>query len=1117
MNRGFAISRIVVFVLVFTIATISLCFAQFAGGTGTVASPYQVATAAQLNIVRSYPAAHFVQTANIDLGIAPYNTGAGWAPIAMQTAPFTGTYQGNGFKILNLFINRPVTNYQGLFAYTSNAEIQQVVLENARVTGKDYTAALLGCGWNTVIQKSSATGTIAGAALVGGLIGSLEGGSTITESYANCTTSGQTSIGGLIGNSKGSSHANACYSAGQVNGTNAVGGLVGTQGLSITSYCYSATNVTGSWAVGGLLGLNDTASQINYSFAYGLVSGTSSVGGLVGRSVQSQTTDSYWNTQTSTQTSSAGGIGSSTDDMNYPYAASTFVGWDFSGLWREDLASTVNAGYPYLSWQYTPPVVVDLAISGFICPAYSAVGMQTNIRVQVISNSTNAQSGYQVKLYQEGGIELLSQNGNPINNGETLEYVFAWTPTAIGSVNLYAVVVLTGDQDSANDQSVIQRLQVFAAGTISLTVGTGNETARLPLDMYYRNSLFEVVIPASELGFMGHINQLDFYNNFVTNLPNMPTRIWLGETALSDLSAGWIPSPQLSQVFDGNVDYPSGINTINIPLQVPYNYQGGNLVMLVQRPMDSVYYSYVDMFYCQTVGTNRSRRLWSDSITYDPANPSNEGTLSGQYPKTTFHLFGDYIVSPPQNLAADYSLGDDWLNLAWDMPLNGSPVSYNVYRNGVFLQNVTETGFEDTSLAHGSSYSYYVTAAYGYEESAATEAVSVTVYKRPQPALCVNPADGAVQVSFQPEFVWTPDSLEGFPQPDGYEFLLWTVDEPTVLSTVFLADQTNFAILDVLLPETQYFWKLTPYISTPDRNGDNNLGLNSLAETRERSVLYAQNCPAWSFTTKAAIALTLTPPSWDFGDVLISTSVFQDFSCINIGAYDAIINSVYLTGDSLSAFSLDTATPPISIEPMGSLSVRVYFNPLYAGTQNVSLVLVDSDGDLHSIPISGIGFAEAVGRPVNLTAELSGWKNVALNWEMDYTERYQMESGKSDLALNSAAETNQRSLQYFNIYRNAELIATSTEPFFYDADMQDGWYEYYVTAVFQTFMSEPSNTASVEIFTILPPQNLSATYNPGEDWLSLNWNEPLIGSPVNYNIYRNGVLHQTVTDTSFED
>ncbi len=88
----------------------------------------------------------------------------------------------------------------------------------------------------------------------------------------------------------------------------------------------------------------------------------------------------------------------------------------------------------------------------------------------------------------------------------------------------------------------------------------------------------------AELGSYGSITALSFYNNFVTNLPDKPTKIWLGQTDLADLSGGWILPPNLTLVYDGNITYPSGENTVTIPLQTPFNYMSGNLVLYANRP-----------------------------------------------------------------------------------------------------------------------------------------------------------------------------------------------------------------------------------------------------------------------------------------------------------------------------------------------------------------------------------------------------------------------------------------------------------------------------------------------------------------------------------------------------
>jgi len=276
-----------------------------------------------------------------------------------------------------------------------------------------------------------------------------------------------------------------------------------------------------------------------------------------------------------------------------------------------------------------------LSVSGNTTPS---VNTQTIYTASVFNWGTNAQSNYQVKLFSGTDVELASVAGTTVNSGQTVQVQVPWTPSTEGPMSLYAKVVLAGDQNPLNDASPAINLSVMPAGMMVITVGDGNEQSRVPVDMYWRNSLFETLIYPQEIGAFGTITALSFYNNFVTNLPNKPTKIWLGSTTQNDLSAGWIPSTQLTLVYDGNINYPSGINTITVPLQTPYPYTGGNLVMMVNRVMDTQYFNSMDNFYAQTIGTNRALRVQSDGTLYDPASPPTGVIPTGQFPKTTLHL-----------------------------------------------------------------------------------------------------------------------------------------------------------------------------------------------------------------------------------------------------------------------------------------------------------------------------------------------------------------------------------------------------------------------------------------------------------------------------------------------
>ncbi len=281
----------------------------------------------------------------------------------------------------------------------------------------------------------------------------------------------------------------------------------------------------------------------------------------------------------------------------------------------------------------------DLACTALSGNTTPSMNNATTYTASVFNWGTIAQSAYTVKLFNDDNVELATAPGVACAPGATVPVSLVWTPTIQGPEVLYAKVFLTGDQNTTNDQSPNLNINVMPAGVMVVTVGEGNLQEGVPLEFFYKNSIHEALYYPTELNMYGNITALSFYNNFVTNLPAMPCKFWLGQTNLADLSAGWIlPGDGLMLVYDGTIDFPSGENTITIPLQTAFPYTSGNLVLYANRPMDTVYYSSSDNFQAQTVGTTRARKLYSDSVTYDPLNPSAAGTLSGTFAKTSFHM-----------------------------------------------------------------------------------------------------------------------------------------------------------------------------------------------------------------------------------------------------------------------------------------------------------------------------------------------------------------------------------------------------------------------------------------------------------------------------------------------
>jgi len=221
------------------------------------------------------------------------NEGEGWEPIGTRNDPFTGSFDGQGFEIVDLSINRD-KRHTGLFGYVDkDGVVQNVTVVNATVAGKDNVGGLVGNNDGTV-SNSYSTGSVKGDNSVGGLVG--DNGGTVEYSYStsNVTSEQGSYIGGLVGiNDEGT--VSSSYSSGSVRGGENVGGLVGGNEKGTVSDSYSTGNVTGDKYVGGLVGWNNDEATVTDSYSTGNVSGKDGVGGLIGFNDKSTVSNSHYN------------------------------------------------------------------------------------------------------------------------------------------------------------------------------------------------------------------------------------------------------------------------------------------------------------------------------------------------------------------------------------------------------------------------------------------------------------------------------------------------------------------------------------------------------------------------------------------------------------------------------------------------------------------------------------------------------------------------------------------------------------------------------------------------------------------------------------------------------
>lgn len=272
-------------------------------GLGTSAYPYQIENGTQLLLFQSIvngtngqtpnPAACAELTGNIDM-----RNITGFSPIGTQEHPYTGTFNGNNHSISGLSVSG--SDYVGLFGYVQGATIQNINLCDSQITATSdggnniytYAGGIVGFATGAAKIENCSTNNIridARSLHIGGIIGFGEGSTEISNCTNTSTLDGTYNVGGIAGSLEGGSITN-CGNSGNLPATGAsgcVGGIVGCTSTGQISTCYNTGEITGgsNARVGGIVGLSEGSPSISDCYNVGAVHGGKFNGGIAGLAI----------------------------------------------------------------------------------------------------------------------------------------------------------------------------------------------------------------------------------------------------------------------------------------------------------------------------------------------------------------------------------------------------------------------------------------------------------------------------------------------------------------------------------------------------------------------------------------------------------------------------------------------------------------------------------------------------------------------------------------------------------------------------------------------------------------------------------------------------------------
>ncbi len=593
-----------------------------------------------------------------------------------------------------------------------------------------------------------------------------------------------------------------------------------------------------------------------------------------------------------------------------------------------------------------------------------------------------------------------------------------------------------------------------------------------------------------------------------------------------DGTEAWVAAENLTLVYDGTFSVPAVDGWVPVNLDTPFNYNNTQNLLIAVEENTQGYHSSSDEFFNTETTANVSITYRNDTNNPDPLDPP-EGTLKTYYPNLVLVMEeGETpIVYPaPTNLTAEVQDEND-IHLAWNMPIlpeeegewlwHGSGVYDDGFGTGTAftytgvvrydasdLENYSGasltqvkfyprnaqatytlkvwtggsydgTDFLPGTEVHSQAIDTFETFSWNFVEltSSITLAAGQELWVGIE---TVTPNGYPLGVDAGPAVVGKGDLVffngawnlisnfnndknfliqayvEGarISYRDPLEITAYNIyRNNTVIQSIADANDTTWVDLDV--PNGYYEYKVTALYDTEMSEPSN-------------VVVVDTTPPVYNPPTNFTAVIV------DENDVQINWEAPLDRNRVSarrqitFGTENQRLVTRELTGYTL--YRDNTIIAEVATDVMSYLDEDLDF-----GTYQYKAVANYDEADSDPTPVVTVVIEEIeeILPPENLTASVDE-DLVTLNWDapgMTRDSRFLKGLSISSKALPKAQVRENRDLTAYKVYRDDAVIATlAADVYTYeDADLENGDYEYYVTAMYDTEESVASNTVSVTV------------------------------------------------------
>ena len=120
-----------------------------------------------------------------------------------------------------------------------------------------------------------------------------------------------------------------------------------------------------------------------------------------------------------------------------------------------------------------------------------------------------------------------------------------------------------------------------------------------------------------------------------------------------------------------------------------------------------------------------------------------------------------------------------------------------------------------------------------------------------------------------------------------------------------------------------------------------------------RNAFSTKNYTYADFQTPAQLDISISPTSYNFGNIAVGSTKIQAFTITNTGSVDLVIGNLSITGMNASEFSIQNDNcSGQTIAPSRTCTVDVKFSPTSTGAKSATLNIPSNDPDKNPLSVS---------------------------------------------------------------------------------------------------------------------------------------------------------------------